>query len=244
MSSYNYGDMIARAKEKGYDGGVELKNGTYDVRVNTANASKTNAGDDQIGVHFAAVSGAGTVWMNQILNPERDDMLAIFFNVMGRLGLPEEWFVTNSPSPEQIAETLKGVGPFRIEKSIRKTAKGGEFPRIKILGPATGEADVVSASATDGPAALPTVQAPVQAPVPQPAALPAQPVAAPVAAPPAPAPAPAAPVAAPVSPAPEVPSPPVAVEAPVPPAAPVAPPAPAAPAGDVPPPPFPTPPSA
>lgn len=208
MSTINYGELINKAKEAGYDGGIELPNGTYDVTVGSTNSSSTNAGDDQIGVQFAAVSGAGTVWMNQIFKVDRSDMLAIFFNVMGRLGLAEEWFTANHPTMEQIASTLAGVGPFRIQKTVRKTAQGGEFPKVKILGAATGETDVVTEIAASNPAALPTVPAPT-----------------PATAPPAVAPAPAA----------EVPSsPPVAVEPPAAPAPPVAPPATAPAAVDVP----------
>jgi hypothetical protein len=164
MASFNFSDLIKKAEDAGYTGGVDLPNGTYDVTVNTTNASETKAGDEQVGVHFTATSGAGTVWDNHILN-EDPVRLAIFFDNMGRLGLGKQWFLDNSPTMEQIAETLKSAGPFRIEKSVRKSKQGTEFPKIKILGPASGGADVVSAGASAVPAALPTVQAPV-APVP------------------------------------------------------------------------------
>ena len=167
MASFNYTDLIKQAEGAGYSGGIDLPNGTYDVAINTANASQTAAKDDQIGVHFSAMSGAGTVWLNQQLpdNSEKNAVrIAIFFDVMGSLGLSKEWFITNSPSMAQIAEHIKSLGPFRITKSIRKSSQGGEFAKIKVLGAATGEPDQVAA-ATGGRATLPTVQQPAPVPV-------------------------------------------------------------------------------
>jgi hypothetical protein len=106
------------------------------------------------GIAILADSLAGWAWI-------AEKSLAIFFKVMAQMGLTEEWFKTQNPSStEQIADALKGTGPFRIRKSERKSKQGTIFPDVRILGPATGAPDAPVASVT-----LPSV-----APVPPPAA--------------------------------------------------------------------------
>lgn len=207
--TYSWDDLLKTADEAGFS---VLDPGEYDVRVKTAEATRSKADKDMIKVNFEVISGPskgrGGIFNYFVLSPENPTAVGFFFRNMATLGLDRNYFASR-PTMAKLATDMVG-------RTARIKIKHEEF---------NGQTQmrVDNIKKIPGDAATP-VPAPVASPQPQPTVAP-QP--APVATP-HPAPAPASvptptPEAAPVQPAAPVPVPEVAAPAtdrPAPPASP------------------------
>lgn len=214
VDGISWDDIINQAGDSLSDSYEPLPEDTYNLEVVEAShtITKTAPPRDMWKIQAKVVDGKyknRRIFTNVVLDTSSSDMLKFFFQKMGAMGLPSDYFKTK-PTNEAISTALKSR-PFR-GKVTQKQWQGETQNEIKrFLPAATG---VASTAAPAG-----------ATPPPPPAAAPPAPPASEVA-PPPPAPAPAPPVEQPASEAPAPPPPPPA-------------PAPAAPenAGSVPPPP-------
>lgn len=118
MANVNWADLQKAAGDAAFE---PLPVGTYDVTVDTAEATQSSTGKDMIKVKFKVLSGPheGRGLFNQfVISPDSANALAFFFRHMAAFGLDDKYFAAN-PQLEAVAAALVGK-VCRVKVSVRE----------------------------------------------------------------------------------------------------------------------------
>lgn len=165
MSGINWLDLQQAAGEAGY---TPLPNDTYDVFVDTAEATQSSTGKDMIKVQFKVQNGPheGRKVFNQfVISPDNANSLAFFFRHMASMGLDEAFFAANPPLTT-VAATLVGRA-CRIKVGTKEYQGQDRNEVQQVLPPTAGTATTAPPAPTQLPTAPPT---PGASPSPMPSA--------------------------------------------------------------------------
>lgn len=187
MATVPWADLQKAAGDAAFE---PLPVGTYDVTVDTAEATQSSSGKDMIKVKFKVLGGPheGRGLFNQfVISPDSANALAFFFRHMAAFGLDEKYFATN-PQLEAVAAALVGK-VCRVKVSIREWQGQDRNQVDAVMPPTPGTATVAAPAPTPMPTAPPTPGQPATPSVAPPAGVGATPM----------------PTAPPVSPAPVAP---------------------------------------
>lgn len=157
MATASFSELM---KIAGDDGFSPCPPGQYDVKVATAEPSKTAKGKTMFILKYEIVGGllTGRKVTNRItISPESAPALNFFFRDMRAMGLGPEFFGAD-PSPAQVASALVGR-TCRIEV-VTETYNGEERDAVKRVLPPPA---ALAAPAVPGPAPTAVVPAPVPA---------------------------------------------------------------------------------
>jgi hypothetical protein len=132
-SDYDEGFSFADAYDEFGDDllGKIFPNGTYQMKVKTAQAAMTGTGKHCFKVVLEFVGGKfkGKTVPDQLTwTPSSDVAARIFAQSMGVLGAPQDWIKTNKPSPEQIAARITGT----VVETILAEDEWNGAPRNKV----------------------------------------------------------------------------------------------------------------
>lgn len=140
MTSYNFSDMVARAKETGALADPP-ESGRHTFEVFGASAGTTKKGDPRFGIRFRVVDEGPdkgkSAWENINFIADNNQNLAISFETFRKFGIGDEFWETN-PSPEQVKERILQIGKFEADLKViqRGDFTNYRFSKVNLLGSA------------------------------------------------------------------------------------------------------------
>ncbi len=166
--------------------------GSYDVRVTSAKATRASTGNPMIKVTCEITTGpyaTKPIWTNIVLKTDSVPTMRMALQRLTALGVSREWIASTNPSLETIASQIVGAeavaeltsrewnGELRNDvKTFKATGTGSGTPPAPSVGPSVGAApSVPSAPAVPPAPTIPEAAAEAPAPAVAPPVAPAAP---------------------------------------------------------------------